>query len=106
MAANTVSVSSAFDIFPVRSVQASTLDTYEISYKPIASVDQSDLVFLIPAYHDTYIDFNMQLYVRGKLIKAAGDALEATDYTEGVNNLFHSIFIQGNISLNGVNITP
>jgi hypothetical protein len=106
MAGNTFSVSSAFDKFADRTVQTSTLETDETSYKPIASVDQCDLEFLIPANHDTYIDLNMQLYVRGKLTNAEGAVLEATDYTAGVNNFLHSIFSQFNISLKGVNITP
>jgi hypothetical protein len=71
MSANAVSVSSELDIFATRPVQTSTLETTETAYKPIASIDQSDLEFLVPAY-DTYIDLNMQLYVRGKLVNADG----------------------------------
>jgi hypothetical protein len=48
----------------------------------------------------------MQLYVRGKLVKADGTALEASYYTAEVKNFLHSIFSQCNISLNGVNTTP
>ena len=44
--------------------------TTEVTYKPTASVEQSDLEFLIPAYNDTYVDLNIKLYIRGKLIKA------------------------------------
>ena len=49
-------------------------------YKPIASVDQSDLEFLIPADNDTYIDPNEKIYVRSKLSKAGGTALDNTDF--------------------------
>jgi hypothetical protein len=94
MAANTVSVSSEFDIFVDRPVQTSTLDTKEIAYKPIASTDQSDLEFLIPAFNDTYIDLNMQLYVRGQLTMEDGAELDASDHTEGTNNFLHSLFSQ------------
>jgi hypothetical protein len=36
----------------------STFDTPEIAYKPITSVDQSDLEIVIPPYNETYIDLN------------------------------------------------
>jgi hypothetical protein len=49
MSAQTVSVSSQFDIFFPRPVQSSAQETAEVTYKPTASVDQSDLEFLIPA---------------------------------------------------------
>jgi hypothetical protein len=54
MAANAVSVTSEFHIFADRPVQSSTLDTNEIVCKPIVSIDQSGLEFLIPADNDTY----------------------------------------------------
>ena len=64
MAADVVSGSTEFDTFATRHVQTSTLETVETAYKPIASLDQSDLEFLIPADHNTYIDLNIQLYIR------------------------------------------
>jgi hypothetical protein len=67
MAANTVSLSSESNIFADRPVQTSTLDTDESIYKP--------------ADNDTYIDFNLQIYVRGQLVKADGAELDATDHT-------------------------
>jgi hypothetical protein len=69
-------------------------------------VDQSDLEFLIPADHDTYIDLNIHLYIRGKLIKVDGAELAAMDYTAVTNNFLHSLFSQCNISLNCVMIKP
>ena len=48
MSANTVSVSSEFDIFASNPVHRSVLETTEVKYKPIASFDQSGLVFLFP----------------------------------------------------------
>ena len=71
----------------------------------MASLDESDIEFLIPADHDTYIDLNIQLYLRGKLTKADGTDLDDKDHTCMVNNLLYSLFKQGNISLNGVTIT-
>jgi len=76
-----------------------------VIYKPIASVDQTDIEFLIPGDGDTYIDINLKLFIRGKLIKKDGTDLAETDYTGGINNLLHSLFNQCTISLNGTQIT-
>ena len=90
MAVDVVSASTEVDIFATRPVQTSTLETLESSYKPIAALDQSDLEFLVPADQDTYIDLNIQLYIRGKLTKADGTDLELTDITCVANKLLHS----------------
>ena len=71
----------------------------------MASVDQSDLEFLIPSYDDTYIDLDIKLYIRGKLTKADGTALDNTDFTAVTNNFLHSLFSQCSIALNGLTIT-
>ena len=62
----TMFVSSEFDIFARKPVQESILETLGVFYKPIASVDQSDLEFLIPADSETYIDLDIKVYVHGK----------------------------------------
>ena len=56
---------------------------------------------MIPGDSETYIDLDIKLVVRGRLIGAG-----ASDFTAGTNNFLHSLFSQCNISLNGVNITP
>jgi len=61
---------------------------------------------LIPGNSETYIDLDIKLFVRGRLIGADGKDLDASDFTAGTNNFLHSLFSQCNISLNGVNITP
>ena len=53
MAAEALSVSSEFDIFAQKPVQTSVQETIEPIYRPIASVDQSDLQFLITAENDS-----------------------------------------------------
>jgi hypothetical protein len=40
-------VSTEFDVFTQKPVQEAVLETTEISYKPIVSVDMSDLEFVI-----------------------------------------------------------
>jgi len=99
-------VSSEFDIFAPKPVQSAILGTEVFHYKPIATVDQNDLEFLIPGDSETYIDQDNKRYVRGKIIGADGKNLDASDFAAGTNNFLNSLFSQCSISLNGVNITP
>ena len=89
MAAEALLVSSEF--FAQKPVQTSVQETIETIFRPIVSVDQSDLEFLIPAENDIYIDLNMRLLVRGKLTAADGKDLEATDFN-AMTNFLHSLF--------------
>jgi hypothetical protein len=97
-------VSSEFDIFASKPVKESVLETTEVVYKPIASVDQSDLEFLIPADNETYIDLDIKLYIRGKLTSKDGTPLDNKDLTSVRNKFFHSLFSQCSVSLNGITI--
>ena len=87
MAADVVSANT-------KPVQTSTLETTETAYKLIASLDKSDLEFLIPADNVTYIDLNSQLYIRCVLTKTDGTDLEIKDHICVTNNLLHSLFSQ------------
>ena len=90
-----------FDLFGRKPKQDICLNTTETLYKPIASVDHTDIGFLIPGDSDTYIDLNLKLFIRGKLVKKVGTDLAEADFTAGINNLLHSLFSQSTISLNG-----
>jgi len=79
--------------------------TTDVAYKPIAPVDQNDLEFLIPSDNDPYIDLNIKLYIRGKLISALGKDVDFSDHTGVTNNFLHSLFSQSNVTINGVNNT-
>ena len=100
MADVTSSLSTEFDIFERKARQDGCLETTVTLYKPIASVDQTDIEFLIPGDSDTYIDPNVQLFMRDKLVKTDGADLAETDYVAGINNLFYSLFSQCTVSLN------
>jgi len=100
-----VSLSSEYDLFAPRPIQTSVVETKEVTYKPIASVEKSDLEILIPADNDTHVDLNIKLYIRGKLTKADGPNLDYTNFTAVTNNFLHSLFSQCSNSLNGVTIT-
>jgi len=49
-------VSTEFDIFTRKPVQHAIHERNVLVYKPIASIHQSYLEFLIPADFDTYVD--------------------------------------------------
>jgi len=50
-----VSLSFELNIFATRPIKTSVVDTTEVTYKPIASAEKSDLEFLIHADNDTYV---------------------------------------------------
>jgi len=104
-AAEILSVSRDFDIFAHKPVQTSILESVETVYKPFAPVEQSDLEFLIPADSDTYVELDINLYVRGKLVSGEGKDLDNKDFTAVTNNFIHCVFSQCNITLNNVPIT-
>ena len=60
---------------------------------------------MIPGDSETYIDLDLKLYIKGKLLKEDNTVLGDTDYTAEINNLLHSLFSQCSISLNGTQIT-
>jgi len=74
-------------------------------YKQFASVDQTDIEFLIPGDSDRYIDLVIKLFIKGTLMKEDGTNLTATGYTAGTNNFLHLLFSQCTVSLNGTQIT-
>jgi len=51
------------------------------------------------------VDFELKLFVKGKLQTEDNTDLPETDYTAVINNLLHSLFSQCTISLNGTQIT-
>ena len=85
-------VSSEFDIFAAKPVQSAILRTDVVHFKPIATVDQNDLEFFIPDDSETYIDLDIKLFVRGKIIGADAKDLDPSDFTSGTNNFLNSLF--------------
>ena len=63
-------------------------------YRPIASVDQTDIEFVIPVDSDTYVELDLKLFVKGNLQSEDNADLPDTDYTAVINNLLHSLFSQ------------
>ena len=98
-------VGTDFDIFARKPRQLAVEKTPETIYKPIASIDQADIEFLITGDSETYIDLDLKLFIKGKLMKGNGTNLTDTDYTARITNLLNSLFSQCSISLNGTKIT-
>ena len=61
--------------------------------------------FFIPADNDTYIDLDIKVYDRVKLVSTSGKDVDFADHTFVTNNFFHSLFRQCNVTPNGDNIT-
>jgi hypothetical protein len=66
---------------------------------------QNELEIVIPGDSDTYIDLDIKLYVRGKLVSGSGNDVDLTDTTSVANNLLHSLFSQCTVTLNRVPVT-
>jgi len=75
----------------------------ETIYRPMASVEQSDLEFLVPAD----IDLNMRMYVKDKMVKEDWMSLDSTVFTALAHfiTLYHSFFSHFSTTLNETNIT-
>jgi len=64
-----------------RLIQTAVLGNVETVYKPLAPAKQNDLEFVIPGVSDTYIDLDIKIYVRGKLVSSSGTDVDVTDTT-------------------------
>ena len=99
------SISSQFDIFMHQPIQTTVQGTVETVHKPLAAVEQNDFEFLIPGDSDTYINLDIKLYVRGKMVSSSGKDVDLTDTTAVANNLLYSLFSQCTVMVNGVRHT-
>ena len=98
-------VGTEFEIFVRKPKKSRIVETNETIYSPIASVDQTDIEFVITGDSDTYVDLDLKLFVKRKLQTEDNTDLPEPDYTAVVNNLLHSLFSQCTIYLNGTQIT-
>ena len=85
-------VGTEYDIFVRKPKQSSIVETNKTIYRPIASVDQTDIELVIPGDSDTYVDLDLKLFVKGTLKTEDNADLPETDYTAVVNNFLHSLF--------------
>ena len=88
-----------------RPIQTAVQGTVETVYKSLAPVEQNDSEFLIPGDSDNYIDLDIKLYVRGKMVSSPGKDEDLRDTTAVANNLLHSRLSQCTVMVNGVPVT-
>ena len=101
-------VGSEFDLWTLPPTDTSVQEGRWDAYSPIASItDGGPVEFLITnADKDTYLDLsNTLLFVKAKLLKANGGALEADDNVGPVNLWLHSLWQQIDVSLNDKLVT-
>jgi hypothetical protein len=94
---------SELDLFTAHPMQNSILKTEEVSYKPLASLDNSSVIeFSSLGHGDTYRDLS-SLYLKLKLqmFKNTKDESLTENGPGVVNNILHSLFRQCTIYLNG-----
>jgi hypothetical protein len=100
---------SRLDIFLKRRIQTSVVNSYTVTYKPLAPADNpTQLEFICSGHSDYYFDLNsIRLLLLVKLVKTDGSDLSSTEQnTMGcVNNVLHSLFSSLSVSLNGKPVT-
>lgn len=102
MSKYTECMKSELDLFAKPAIQSNVIKTEEVAYKPIASLDNANVLEFVSLGHgDTYRDLSsIYLKIKLKIKKDAKD--DHTDSSTGVaNNLLHSLFRQCSIYLNG-----
>lgn len=96
---------SELDLFSLPTIQTSILKTEEISYKPLTSLENQNIIdFVCYGHGDTCIDLSsIHLNLKIQVLKNDGSQYVEEDKEQPslVNNIMHSLFRQINLSLNG-----
>ncbi|XP_055380735.1 uncharacterized protein F54H12.2-like [Condylostylus longicornis] len=107
---------SELDLFATPPIQTNILKSEEVSYNPIASLDNPSIIEFVSLGHgDTYRDLS-STYIKLKvqILKKDGTAWhddkgadqKTIQQPSVLNNILHSLIKQCNVQLNGKNITP
>lgn len=94
---------SELDLFEPHPIQSSILRTEEVSYNPIASIDNSSTIeFVCLGNGESYRDLS-SVYLRLVIQLKDKDNKAITDNSVGVvNNILHSLFRSSSVYLNNV----
>lgn len=97
---------SELDLFEPHPIQTSILNTEEVAYNPIATLDSpSSIEFVCLGNGDTYRDLS-SVYLRLILQLKAPDNTDLPDDSIGVvNNILHSLFRSVSVYLNNVPVS-
>jgi hypothetical protein len=98
---------SELDLFSLPPTQTSVESGTYVEYRPVSTLmSGSPIEFDIASSGDDYIDFaNSYLHVKAKITKMNGSNLDDGATVGPINNWLHSLFLQVDVSLNGVLIT-
>lgn len=103
----TFAVKSELDIFATKPTQNSIESGQYIELRPLSILDRNSPIEFFLAESDNYIDLSRtQLYLRVKITKEDGTALEAADAVSPINNFHGSLFEHVSVELNNKVITP
>ena len=90
------------DLFTIPATQTSIHKGQWIEYHPLSNItDTGPIEFNVSGTGEEYLDLaRTQLYVKAKITKANGTALDADTQVGPVNLFLHSLFSQVDVSLN------
>ena len=99
---------SELDLFTIPATQTSISKGQWIEYHPISNItDSGPIEFYVSGTGDEYLDLaRTQLFVKAKITKANGTAIDADTQVGPVNLFLHSLFSQVDVSLNERLISP
>ncbi|KAJ8029813.1 hypothetical protein HOLleu_29306 [Holothuria leucospilota] len=98
---------SELDLFTIPPTQTSIERGDWKEYRPLSSINTGGPIeFYVSGSGEEYIDLDQtQLYVRAKITRKDGSALEDDDAVGPVNLFLHSLFSQVDVALNGREIS-
>ena len=99
---------SELDLFTIPATQTSISKGQWIEYHPLSNITETGPIeFNISGSGKEYLDLaKTQLYVKTKITKANGTALDPNEQVGPVNLFLHSLFLQVHVSLNERLISP
>ena len=99
---------SELDLFSITSTQTSISKGQWIEYHPLSNITETGPIeFNVSGSGEEYLDLaRTQLYVKAKITKANGTALDPNEQVGPVKLFLHSLFSQVDVSLNERLISP
>ena len=99
---------SELDLFTIPATQTSITKGQWIEYHPLSNItDSGPIEFNVSGTGEEYLDLaRTQLFVKAKITKANGVALDENEEVGPVNLFLHSLFSQVDVSLNERLISP
>ena len=99
---------SELDLFTIPATQTSITKGQWIEYHPLSNItDNGPIEFNVSGSGEEYLDFaRTQLFVKAKITKTNGAALDLNEQVGPVNLFLHSLFSHVDVSLNEQLIFP